>query len=342
MIRVHLAGPHARRTPLSYPALWPLFAARLVREPDPARADLVVFAHPQDIATPDRAVVAAWRQRRMPVLLLSEEPFWDSLFSPDPLARDLLLDTDAGLLPVRQLNHATTAIFRFQRIPYYLLTDHGYLPAYAARFRRNARIGAAAWQAEFAARPLDAAFMAERRPERFHDVSFPAAGIVGLCAWRTDLALAMPGRVARLGASWQGGPTRFELANWHLDKLMRQDRQARIFSAVENTHQPDYVSEKLFDAFALGSRPAYWAAPGHGAHRLDLPPAAWANLHGLTPAAAAARLADLPWDRGFFEAFRAAQALLETLVADLAAAVAERERLAGAVLRELEIELSRG
>jgi hypothetical protein len=335
MIRIHLAGPHARRTPLSYPWLWPLFAPHLRCEDDPARADLLIFAHPADLMRPPEALVTAWRQHRQPVLLLSEEPFWDTMFSPDPLARTLCVETESGTLPVIQLSHRTSAIYRFDRIPYYPLTDAGFASAYAARFRRNARLSAADWRAAFAGRAVDAVFMAERRAGAQHDVSFDRGRILGLCAWRTDLALAASGRVERLGASWAPGPSRFDLAHWHLDKIVRLDNRARAVSAIENTHQADYVSEKIFDAFACGSLPLYMAGPEHRLHRLGLPEGSWLNLWGLTPGEAAAALRDWAFSDAFFEAFQEAQSLLQTLFSDPSAWLAERARLARAVLAEL-------
>jgi hypothetical protein len=277
----------------------------------------------------------------MPVVLLSEEPFWDSLWSPDPLARKVTIETRFGALPVIQLNHHTTAIFNFATIPYLLLTEPGFIAAYAGRFARNARQSAADWRQDFAARPQDAVFMAAHRPEPFHDISFPAGGLIGLCAWRTRLAEAMPGQVVRLGTGWAPGSDRLALDDWHLDKLTRLDRQARILSAIENTHQPAYVTEKLFDAFACGARPAYFAAPDHHVHRLGLPAEAWVNLHGLDPATAAERLAGLVWDNAFFEAYHAAQAALARLFGEPALVLAERRRLAVAVAGALAEVLDR-
>jgi len=342
MIHVHLLGPHVRRTPLSYAALRPLLASRVHvtglpggDEAPPAAADLVAFAHPRDIAELTAPMRAAIGDR--PVVLLSEEPFWDTMFSPDPLARHVTVDTAAGPLPVRQINHHTSAIYRFVHLPYFVLTDHHYLAAYTARFRRNARRTPAEWRGDFAAR-LPLAFMAERRPEAFHDVRFAAGDITGLCAWRTRLAEAVPEAIGqRLGASWQGGARRHDMAHWHLDKMVRMDGAVRVFSAIENTHQPDYLSEKPFDAFACGALPAYVASRGHGVHRLGLPPPAWVNLHGLTPEAAAAHLIAVATDPDAvdFGAFAQAQSLLSARVTDMDAIVAERMRIADAVVAEL-------
>lgn len=336
MIAVHLAGPHAIRSPLSYPALQPLWAGRLALESDPEKADLLVFAHFWDLAAAPLPLIEAWRRRRQRVLVLSEEPFWDSLWSPDPLARELVAETALGALPVVQLNHQTSRLFDFDRIPYVLLTDPACAARYARLFARNAAVPEAEWPARFAARPLAAAFMAEKRVEPFHDVAFPAADLIGLCRWRTRLALAMPGRVERSGIGWTPGPSRFELDDWHGDKIARLDGRARIVSAVENTHHPAYLTEKLFDAFACAARPAYWASPRHRIARLGLPAEAWVNLHGLAPDAAAAHLAGLDHGRAFAAAFRAAQATLAALFGDPAILAAERQRLAAALLAEIE------
>lgn len=337
MIRYFLTGRHAHRTPLSYPALAPLFEGALERVDRPEAADLHIFAHTLDLENCPREVCVDWRARRRPVLLLSEEPFWDTIWGRAPLARQLTVDTRHGALPVVQISHQTSPVFRFDRIPYYLLTDHAYAAAYAWRFRRNAARSAADWQAAFAAREIDVSFLFERRPERYHDIRLPEADLVGLCAWRTDLALACTtGNVERRGQSWEGGPTRFELENWHLDKLVRFDERARYLSAIENTHQPDYVSEKIFDAFACGAVPLYYASPGHGVHRLGLPEGAWLNLHGLTPEEAAEAIAAAALDADRLDAFHDAQAALERLFTAPALFVAERERLRRTLTDELQ------
>ena len=316
-VSLRLHGPHAGRTPLAYPHLAPLWTDHLRLTDGPA--DLHVFAHPRDVITlPGNAI------------LLSEEPFWDSLFSPDPLEDVITLP--AGRL--HQRNHHTSAIFAHDRIPYFVLTDPRYVRAYQRLFARNAAFGAADWQAAFADRAQDAVFMAEYRPEAFHDLAIPQGDIIGLCAWRTRLALAAPGRVRRLGASWQGGTPRLTLTDWHADKLAQMDHHTRMLSAVENTHQPAYLSEKLFDAFAVGARPLYVASPAHRIHDLGLPPGTWVNLHGMTSDQAAAALPRSE-DPAFFADYARAQTILRDLFTDDAVA-AERTRLRAAVIADLQ------
>ncbi len=337
MIRIFKFGPHSHRTPLSYPALTPLWDGFVELVDRPERADLYLFAHTLDVSGAPRALVEDWRRRRRPVVILSEEPFWDTIWGRRPLDRRRVLDTAWGALPVIQLNHHTSTIFDFDRIPYYLLTNHRFANVYAARFYRNARRGAADWRESFSRRPHDLVFMFERRPEPHHDVAWDEGNIIGLCAWRTRLAESCSGPgVKKLGRSWQGGASRFEIGNWHLDKITRLDDRARTISAVENTHQPNYVTEKFFDAFACGARPLYFASSRHRIHEFALPEASWENLFGLSPEAAAGCAVGAALPPDFFDAYAEAQNRLESLFADPANWVEERARLARALRQELE------
>lgn len=336
-IKVFKTGAHAHRTPLSYPALEPLFAPHIAAVDRPGAADLYVFAHVLDIEEAPRDLIETWRINRPPVVLLSEEPFWDTIWGRQPMTRHRVVETRFGALPVVQLNHATSAIFHFDQIPYYLLSHHRFATAYGARFARNATLSAADWQARFSARATDLTFMFERRPEPYHAMRWPEGDIRGLCSWRTELAEACRGeRVDRLGQSWQGGVSRFELDNWHLDKMIRLDGATRLMGAIENTHHPDYITEKLFDAFACGAVPLYYASPRHRVHEFGLPDTAWINLFDLTPQAAAERIAALDWQTFDFEAYRAAQQALAARLGDSAVWVTERLRLQRALLSELE------
>lgn len=337
MIRIFRTGAHAHRTPLAYPALAPLWADFIAPVDDPGRADIHVFAHSLDVAAAPCRLIEDWRVRRRPIVILSEEPFWDTLWGRRPLARRQVIDTRYGALPVIQLNHHTSDIFRFDRIPYYLLTNHRFANTYAARFHRNAALSAADWRDRFAARPVDLTFMFERRPEPHHDVQWPEGGVLGLCAWRTRLAEACTeGTVERLGQSWHGGPTRFEIGDWHLDKVVRLDGRSRIVAAIENTHQPAYVTEKLFDAFACGALPLYFAAPDHRVHDFGLPAGAWLNLFGLDAAEAAGQAQAAASGYAAFADFAEAQRQLARLFGDTRLWVAERARVARALRTELE------
>lgn len=338
MIRVWLTGRHAHRTPLSYPGLSPELEAGIRRVDRPSDADLYVIGHVDGIREAPPEMVEDWRARRVPVVLLSEEPFWDTIWGKRPLDPVIVEESPWGDLPVHQVSHQTSGIFRFERIPYYLLTTPNYIAAYRGRFARNAALSPEDWREAFAARPLDLSFMFERRPEGFHDAAWPGADLAGLCAWRTELAEACDWEgVERLGRSWgTQEQSRFVLEDWHADKLARLDGRARLMGALENTHQPDYLTEKLFDAFACGSVPLYRASPDHRLHRLGLPEGSWLNLQGLSPEEAAAQLVRWRPEAGTFEAFAGAQRQLRDLFHDDTALAAERSRIGTAVLDALK------
>lgn len=340
MIRFFKTGPHAHRTPLSYPALTPLWDGQITQVDTPAAADIYVFAHVLDIADAPPELRQDWRQRKRPVLLLSEEPFWDTIWGKRPMAREIEVDTPAGPLPVIQLNHQTCDIYHFERLPYYLLTNPRFHAMYSARFARNAALLAQDWNRLLASRAMEISFMFERRPEEYHAVRWPEGHLEGLCSWRTELAEACHWRgVERLGRSWQGGQSRLDLPDWYGDKMQQLDGRARMIGAIENTHQPDYLTEKFFDAFACGAIPLYVADPKHRVHDLDLPAESWINLHGLNPEVAAEKLRDIRPDSTTADAMAVAQHQLLSLFDDDKVWEAERTRLKTAVLGALETVL---
>ena len=348
MIKVFKTGPHARRTPLSYPALAPLFDGRIELVARPEQADLYLFAHILDVQQAPRALAEDWRRRRRPIVLMSEEPFWDTIWGRQPMAHQRLADSPWGLLPLHQLNHHTSEVFRFRRIPYYLLTNHRFANAYAAKFARNAQVTPDGWAQTLRSRATAITFMFERRPEPYHSVSWPEANITGLCHWRTQVAeTCRRGPIERLGRSWQpDAPPRNRLSDWHLDKMAMLDGRQKVLAAFENTHQPSYITEKIFDAFAAGALPAYYAAPSHRIHDFGLPQAAWLNLYGHTPQEAATHLDGLPWqDSAWLEetghGYHQAQKRLADLFCNPKHWQQERRRLQTALSADLSRVLDR-
>ncbi|CUK25834.1 putative glycosyl transferase [Cognatishimia activa] len=341
-IKVHLSGHHAKRTPLSYAALAPLFENQIVQVSDPVAADVIAFAHNMDLQDANLDVVSAWRDLQRPVILLSEEPFWDTIWGARPLDPVIVTDTSFGALPVRQISHQTSDLFRFDKIPYYLLTNHRFARAYQRHFQRNATRSALEWQEDFAKRPASISYMFERRPEPYHWVTWPEGDLIGLCSWRTELAEACRFKgVERLGRSWDGRESRLTLGyDWHMDKLTQLDGHARMIGAVENTHQPQYITEKFFDAFACGAMPVYYASPQHRIHDFGLPQESWVNLYGLTPEEGAEKIAQHEWNATFFEAFREAQNQLYRLFGTMDHWRAERARWAKKLPEVLEREIA--
>lgn len=338
MIRVYPFGKYQNRQPMAYAAIRAACDGRISVTDQMDQAALVIITHTKDLAAH-----GAWLHKTLQpgqrLVLLSEEPFWDTVWGHDPFARRQTHLTTAGPLPVTVLNHATSVLYDFARIPYFLLTDPSYQAHYARRFQRNAALGPDAWRGVFRSRQ-DIHFLAERRDDSRFDVTFPGTDVFGLGAWRTRLALACTGaHVIRNGHGWPGhGPIRQTLPYWHMDKLQMLDGQCRILSAIENTHQANYISEKLFDAFALGAIPLYVAGPTHLSHEL-VPDSAWLNLYGLDTAEAAARIMAFQPDTDFLTAYAAAQRRLAGIFCHPANTQMELHRLADALVAEFRAVL---
>lgn len=328
-VKVHVTGDYGHRQPLAYGPLRRLVADRITLVEEARGADLLIVAHPKDLAAHGGRLCAATGAGQR-LVLLSEEPFWDTIWGEDPFTRDQVHMTPDGPLPYVWLNHLTSRIFDFDRIPYFLLTDPRFVYRYHNRLTRNAGLGAAHWRAVFG-RPGPVTFMAEARQDPKFDRALAGRDVFGLSSWRSRVALACTGDVRRLGRGWQGDLRRQALDDWHLDKLRQLEGRTRILSGIENTHLDSYVTEKLFDAYAVGAVPLYVAGTGHRVRRM-LPEGAWLNLYGLSPEAAAGAIADLRPDAA---AYAEAQARLAARFTS-EALTAERIRLREALLAELE------
>lgn len=340
MINAYPLGKYSHRQPLAYRPVRDACADHLRLTTALPDADVVILAHSKDLDAHGTGLAAALEAHQR-LVLLSEEPFWDTVWGRDPLRRVQHHPTDAGPLAFVCLNHHTSRIYDFDEIPYFLLTDARFFTRYASWFRRNAARDTAHWQAHFAEARHAVVFLAEYRDEARFDVTFDGHDIFGMGRLRTQIALACNGPdVLRSGAGWNTLPRRQDLPDWHLDKFLELDGRCRILSAIENTHQASYVSEKLFDAYAVGAVPLFVAGPGHRVHDL-VPEGSFLNLYGLTPEAAAARIAAFVPDEAFIARYHAAQAKLAALFASPAALVRERARLGTALWRELSAVVSK-
>lgn len=344
MIRILTAGGFQNRSPLAYAPILEALGPEIELVAEPQDADLLVISHPMDLdlfGSRLRQMLVA--HPRLRLVLLSEEPFWDTGWGSDPFGRDQVFATLEGPVSLRVLNHQNSAIYRADRIPYFLLTDPRYIGHWRPLFDRNAGLRVAEWLAHFRGAEWDAAFMGERRLHDRDRVAFPAADVWGLSHYRTRFAeRSQRGRVLRAGRGWPMAdgrlpPPRQDLPDWHADKLARLDLHCRYLGAFENTHQTDYVSEKIFDAFALGAVPLYFAAPDHAVHRL-IGAGGWLNFHA-TPPRAPAFDARRPVTLAEAESYAATQGRLAALFADPAAVPNELTRLARALLLELRAAL---
>lgn len=337
-LQVCLFGKHSNRTPLGYPVFQALAADQVRFTDDPARADLILTGFNADLRDNADSLDRALRQSPATrLVVLSEEPLWDSIWSGGFTARDRVFEAGPVRLPYTFLNHANSGIFDFDRIPYFLLTHENFQARYGLFIARHADLTPRALLDHWQDARVPAAFYAEYRDNPAYDASFPEDAVIGLSVYRTKVAQALdlPG-VLRVGRNWspEAAP-RQALPDWHLDKLAALDMRVRVLGSYENTHQRAYVSEKIFDAFVTGAIPTYFAGPGHRVFDL-VPEAAMLNTYGQSPEAAAARIAGFSPDIAFAEAWLDTARALHVRFTDLDAIARERRRVTGAVLDALE------
>lgn len=334
MIKLHPFGDYCHRQPLAYQPIQQITQSDLRLTSDMAEADIVLVAHTKDLET-HGAALARQMQPDQRLVLLSEEPFWDTVWGRAPLTRHQTLETMHGILAVTVLNHATSSIYEFLKIPYFLLTDRAFFTRYSRWFSRNAARDLQEWHDLFSAARWDAAFVAEYRDEDRFDCTFDDPDLFGIARYRTQVALGCnTGSVLRMGAGWNALPRRQTLPDWHLEKFLDLDGQCRLLSAMENTHQNTYISEKLFDSFALGAVPIYVAGPNHRATTI-VPEGAFLNMYGMGPTETADAIMSFAPDRAFWDTYRAAQSDLAQLFNSGRALAEEQDRLANALRGEL-------
>ena len=330
-IRIFPLGKYAHRQPLAYTPIRGLVVDKLTLVGSPQAADILLVAHSKDLYS-EAATLGQYPDKK--VVLLSEEPFWDTIWADDPFARQQRFVSEQGTFDFTFLNHHTSDIFAFEQIPYFLLTDYCFGPRYARRFARNAGKSWRDWQAQFSNARIQAAFVAEKRMNEKFAVRFEAEDTYGLCRFRSQLTeITRIGEVLRAGKGWRKGPLRQETNDWHLEKLLMLDGQCRFVSALENTHQVSYLSEKLFDAFAVGGVPLFYASKAHRLQGL-LPEASWLNVFDMTPQQAVAAMARFRFDQAFFVAYQQAQEQLADNFCLPGAMIRERDRLRAALIGE--------
>lgn len=335
--RICLFGRHANRTPLAYAPFQRLAEGRVQVVEDPALADVVMTGFNLDLReNAETFAELAVNRAGTRVMVISEEPLWDSVWSGGFAERDRVMKLKDQDVAYRFLNHQNSDVFAFDRIPYFLLTNDDFLTRYGILLSRQVGRVPAEMLAHWQAAPVTAAFFAEVRDDERYGQSFPDQQIHGLSNYRTEVARRVTGaNVVREGKGWATKARRQDLVDWHLDKLAALDGRVRVASAFENTHQNAYISEKIFDAFAVGGIPTYYAGPQHRV--LDLVPAtSMLNTFGMTAEAAAEIITGFVPDEAFAQSWLETAEELRKRFTDTAAVSAERRRVLDAVLSEVE------
>lgn len=297
-MRIHIMGRHAHRTPFSYAAYKEIFKRNFTYTDNPSTADVLIFGYVINIDEMAEEISALIKQRpALRLLVVSEEPLWDTTNSGDFRKRHGVRKTSAGEFRYSVINHHTSAVYEFNRFPYFLTTDNKFYLRYSRLFARNSAIDAKKQLAIWQKASIRRAFFAENRDlVKKYSVAWPEQETWGLSVYRTDVAKKVPDNgTLRVGQGWGSSITRQALPDWHLDKLSTLRGNSAVISAIENTCQRNYISEKIFDAYAAQGIPLYWAHPSHRVGEFAAE-GSFVNLFGLNPDEAVKRISAIAVD----------------------------------------------
>lgn len=120
-----------------------------------------------------------------------------------------------------------------------------------------------------------------------------------------------------------------------MDKLATLDSDCLIVSGIENTHQWNYISEKIFDAFAVLAVPLYYGSPKHGVERI-VPAEFFINLDELSVDQATEKISSFRQDKSFIDQHRLAQSMLSESFSQPMSLVEERTRVVTELISEFD------
>ncbi|WP_411816550.1 exostosin family protein [Hyphococcus sp. DH-69] len=330
--RIILRGKHANRTPLSYPAYQNLFEPYIEFVDEMTEGSTLVTGF--DIDFRDEKIASLAIETQSTPIIISEEPLWDTVWA-SAYDQDIAnINANGRNIEYRALNHITSSIFAFDKIPYFITTEDHYFLRYSNLFQKNAALSTdeildiwknASWKA---------AFFAERREDDRYDFSYPESDLYGLSGYRTRIADGFDDAL-RCGKGWNEAGPRQALPDWHLDKLASLNRNCLIISGLENTHQHHYITEKIFDAYACLGIPLYYASENHKVHKL-VSDDTFINLYGLSADEAISTIRAFEPDHAFAERYLETQKRLSKLFGDPRNLIRERIRVVNETVSELK------
>ncbi len=312
-LKVFIFGQHSRRIPFSYAAYRPFFTPFFEFTATPDDADFLVCGFFVDIR--DNAEMLFSVMDTKPdtkLVVFSEEPLWDTLWYyqwQKPL-HDVVVSVRGKQFkwPFHFINHVNSDLYNFVKIPYFLTTEDHYLARYNQLLRIELQKSPLEVLASWQQASKRFRFIAEKRLEPKYQKTNPDGSLLALSVYRTELALhiADQQQVACLGKGWQSEQRRQDIPDWHLDKITQLHGDRFIVSALENTTLANYLSEKIFDALAVGAVPVYWAEQEHRIKEF-VPESLMLNVAGLSITAAAQLLSTFTPDIEYAQCFQQTQ-----------------------------------
>lgn len=287
MWRYTLLGRHSNRTPLSYHAYQIMIGqnglglAKQVSLSD--NPDVLILGQTSELHNElDNILLAQKENSSIKIVVFSEEPLWDTIWSGGFFNKNDFRVIGDNKIDFYYFNHLTTPIYDFNEIPYFITTEDSYLTRYRMMLSRNKKNSPPELIGMWSNAIHKAAFFLEKRLEDNFSVEYPEYNLRGLCQYRTHIAERLRSeQILCAGKGWSNAVIRQKLPDWHLDKITRLDKKSKFVSAIENTHQENYITEKIFDAYAVNGIPLYYASKNHRIFDI-LPEGAFVNLFDKT------------------------------------------------------------
>ena len=336
-LKVYLSGKHSNRTPLSYNAYVPHFKDYVNMVDAAEFADVVVTGFNIDFQeNPSEIRKNKIENYKLKHAVVSEEPLWDVVWSKGYQKKYRIVSDKGGDIPYCFLNHMNSPIYNFDKIPYFLTTKDSFFIRYGNLLRARATQSVDELLAHWENLNIRTAFYAEKRDDKRYAFKSDMDDIYGLSTFRTDVAKSVKvGKSLCVGSGWSKTiKKRQALPDWHLDKLNSLSDKVFIVSGLENTHCNNYITEKIFDAFAANSVPVYFAGPKHRIHNI-FPDGGFINLFGKTAKEGGKIIDEFKPTREFAQAYLKSQIRMLDLFSDANNLIQERRRVASHVVDEL-------
>ena len=337
--KIYLFGRHSEKTPFYYTSYRHIFSKYFDYTEDIDQANILIFGFSKDIFDGITKISAAQKKNpAIKLIVLSEEPLWDSLWSKGFLQKKVSIQHKGITVSYYNLNHFTSNIFSFKKIPYFITTHNDFFNRYGSYFQRNKNFSTNKIYKIWEEAVIRKAFFAEKRLGKKYNIAMEKQDLLGLCTFRTEVAENVDkDKLLLVGQGWDeisSCQKRQSLADWHLDKLATLDKQSYVVSGIENTHFPSYITEKIFDALLVVGIPLYVASPQHHITKL-ISDDSFINLYKLPPLEAARRIDNFEPTDTYIKTYHSTQKELANTFSKISDLKKERQHVVDKVTEEV-------
>jgi hypothetical protein len=289
--RVALFGKHSNRTPFAYKTYRSILSQSIEFVSLDDSPQLIITGFSKDFFDSlENRFETFQRPDRAKLMVVSEEPLWDTIYSNSYQTdvSEAVATIKGSDIEFNFYNHTNSDLFEYLRVPYYLTTSVNYISRYVMLVNSILSKFSSGFFSERVDAPVFGMF--ERRTEPWFNFSSDNAKC--LCIYRSLFAeqLFAHATIQGVGHGSSSSP-RQALPDWHLDKLAKAYMQHNLVISIENTCHKYYVTEKIFDAYAVGAIPIYYAPPEHSV-RTSLGLASFFDVSSMEPNDAALSLID--------------------------------------------------